>query len=218
MEKSTAAESREVSATEHATRELRRAILDGDMPPGAPLRQEAIARELSLSRMPVRDALRVLEAEGLVSFRKNRGFSVVGVAGTQVLETAHIRYQLESLALEHAIPRHTDETLENCSSALASMQQARLLDWSAYLAFHLALYDCCSMPRLLTLITSNLQVSRSHTLAEQHLLPLAGQRGMGECPRLLAAVRDRAVKVAQSVLYLHLIEPARELARQLDRR
>src|SRR5438132_13826238 len=74
---------------------LRERILRGDYPEGEPLRQDALADELGVSRIPVREALRQLEAEGLVTFSPHRGAVVSSLSLEEIDELFELRAQIE---------------------------------------------------------------------------------------------------------------------------
>ena len=86
---------------------LREEILRGVIPPGQALRQEELAGRFSVSRLPVRDALLRLEAEGLVDVFPNRGAFVTTLSADEVREIYHLRILLEGDAIETAVPRMT---------------------------------------------------------------------------------------------------------------
>jgi DNA-binding GntR family transcriptional regulator len=83
------------TAQEAVLAEVRRRILAGSLPAGAPLRQEELAAELGVSRLPLREALRVLESEGLVEHAPHRGHRVVALTLADLEETYHLRSLIE---------------------------------------------------------------------------------------------------------------------------
>src|SRR5437868_13286599 len=87
--------------------ELRRRIIAGDYRAGMKLQQEQIAQELGVSRSPVREALRQLEAEGLVILISQKGAEVAPISASEVAEMFEIRLQLEPHLLALAIPQMT---------------------------------------------------------------------------------------------------------------
>src|SRR6202008_4214410 len=100
---------------------LRTAIVDGTLAPGAPLRQDAIARHFSVSAIPVREALRQLESEGWAKVEVHKGATVAPLSADEAREIYEIRSALESLALGLAIPQHTAATLrESATLCLAA--------------------------------------------------------------------------------------------------
>jgi DNA-binding GntR family transcriptional regulator len=96
---------------EAVARRLRDAISDGELKPGEPLRQEAIAAEFDVSRIPVREALRLLESEGLVVIRPHSGARVAMLDFEECIEIYKIRERLEPLAFGESIRNLTDEQL-----------------------------------------------------------------------------------------------------------
>jgi DNA-binding GntR family transcriptional regulator len=92
---------------------LRVGILRGELGPGAPLRQEQLASALGVSKIPVREALQWLAAEGLATFEANRGFSVATLTPDGATEIYRLRAAIEPLLLERSIPRLTIVDLAN---------------------------------------------------------------------------------------------------------
>lgn len=140
--------------SELATRYLRDAILDGRLRPGTRLRQEAIARELGASRIPVREALRTLENEGLVNLTPRSGARVARLDYAEHAELYRIREELEPLALAESTPHLSDEALAQLRTLKRQIEQSR--DPAVWLVldrhFHLASYAAAPMSRLLKMI------------------------------------------------------------------
>ena len=88
--------------SERVVEELQRRILNGQIPVGSWLRHSTIAEEFGVSRTPVREALRVLHAQGIVTIVRNRGARVNGHSGRDVRELGEVRAALEGLAAELA--------------------------------------------------------------------------------------------------------------------
>ncbi|NKC31466.1 GntR family transcriptional regulator [Falsiroseomonas selenitidurans] len=109
------------TAQELCLAHLREAILSGRLAPGERIRPEAVAAELGLSRMPVREALHQLEAEGLVTLRPNRGAVVVQLAAAEVQEIYEMRALLEGLCARHAARRATPADIEELDAAVQAM-------------------------------------------------------------------------------------------------
>jgi GntR family transcriptional regulator of vanillate catabolism len=82
---------------------LREMIVTGEVEPGTPLRAEALAKQLGVSRTPVRSALAVLSAEGLVSYSVNRGYTVGAVSIAEIFDAIEVRASLEALACRLAV-------------------------------------------------------------------------------------------------------------------
>lgn len=139
----------------YATEVIRRAIVTGALKPGDMIRQDLMASALSLSKPPVREALRTLEAEQLVIFQQNRGFIVAPESLTEMREAFELRILLEPAVLRAAAPALTAEDL-----AEARRIMRRLADKPHYLehfdlnlAFHLTLYRPALRPHFLQTIT-----------------------------------------------------------------
>ncbi len=136
---------------------LRRAILNGEYASGVQLRQDELAVRFGTSRIPVREALRQLEAEGLVTIEANRGARVKTLSLEEVCELLDIRVMLEGPALRWSIPNMVEDDYEGAAEILRAYEATvdpsgwGDLNWQ----FHLALYAPCARPRLLAMIGSN---------------------------------------------------------------
>lgn len=113
-----------LTKSDYAYQELRRRILNDRIPPGTRLLLRPLAEELGLSVMPVRDALRMLEGDGLVTLESHRGATVTSISKDAVLQTIGIRMWLEVLAVREAASRHTDSSLAAVERALAEAEKA----------------------------------------------------------------------------------------------
>jgi DNA-binding GntR family transcriptional regulator len=145
-------------STPDAVREaLRRAISAGEMAPGFQLRQDELAERFGTSRIPVREALRQLEAEGFVTFLPNRGAVVSDLSIDEVIELLEIRIALECHALRLAIPSMGDIDLDDAKEILRSYdEEPNPEKWGAFnWRFHKALYAPCNRPRLLAMVEAN---------------------------------------------------------------
>jgi DNA-binding GntR family transcriptional regulator len=103
---------------------LLQGILDGRYPPGARIVETRVARELGTSQAPVREALRDLEALGVVETTAFRGARVRRATAAELLEAFAVRQELESLAACLAIPGLTDADLEGLAGLIAEMRAA----------------------------------------------------------------------------------------------
>lgn len=140
-----------VNTPEMITQALRTAILQGRYRGGEPLRQDHIAAELGTSKIPVREALVQLRAEGLITFAPNRGAVVSKLSADEVDEITTMRIALETQALARAIPNLRPADLIRAQGVLEIIDseddQTRWseLNWE----FHATLYQAAGMPRLL---------------------------------------------------------------------
>src|SRR5690348_3005760 len=104
---------------------IRERILSGAYVEGEQLRQDALAAELGVSRIPVREALRQLEAEGLVTFSPHRGAVVSSFSVTEIEELFDLRAMLESDLLRRSVPHLTDEDFHRAAEILDDFEAAR---------------------------------------------------------------------------------------------
>lgn len=143
-----------VTAQELVLESVRQAILAGVLEPGARLRQEELADLFGTSRIPVREALRALEYEGLVSSEPHRGFTVTALDADDVEEVYDLRIILEGHAVRLAVPLLTDEDLEDLEVLFQRMQSASTPDeqLATRERFYVRLYSVCGRPRLVGLI------------------------------------------------------------------
>lgn len=138
---------------------LIREIASGEIAPGEPLRQLELADRLGISATPVREALRRLEAQGLVVRHPHRGVRVAEVEPGQMSELYIIRAALEGLAVEHAVPHLTPKDIRaleqiherlEVGRAKGALKSLRKLNYD----FHTRLYRHSELPRLIRIIDS----------------------------------------------------------------
>ncbi len=143
-----------VTAQELVLASVREAILAGVLEPGARLRQEELADVFRTSRIPVREALRALEYEGLVRSEPHRGFTVTSLDADDVEEVYDLRILLEAHAVRLALPLLTDDDLDELERLFDRMQNAATPDGqlAAREGFYLRLYSVTGRPRLVGLI------------------------------------------------------------------
>jgi DNA-binding GntR family transcriptional regulator len=145
------------TAQEFVLAELRRSILTGEMPPGTPVRQDALAERLGVSRVPLREALRTLEGEGQVIYRPHRGYHVADLSLDDLLEVYRIRELLETEATLRAVPLLTAEDVDRLEQSEQDIHQAAAADDIVGMAaanrrFHFTLLEASGMPRLTRLV------------------------------------------------------------------
>src|SRR3954465_1245687 len=111
------------SLPELAYGHLREAILDGGLEAGAPLRQEEIAARLGFSRLPIREALRRLEAEGLAVLRPRRGYVVASLNRDEIDDVLDLQAALEARAGYAATLRRTDAVTKELEACLKQLDR-----------------------------------------------------------------------------------------------
>lgn len=137
--------------------ELRRLILNGDAPPGTPVPLSDVAEMFGVSHIPVREALKTLIGEGLVTHRPNAGYTVSQLTVQELYEMYIVRESLEMAAHTVAVVRATEEDQEVAKVANERMRQAiRDGDAAAFQResrnFHFALARPSGMQRLLRML------------------------------------------------------------------
>lgn len=179
-------------------------IITGALRPGARLRQDHVAQEFGASHVPVREAFRQLEAQGLAISEPRRGVRVTSFDVEELHEVAAMRASLEALALRHAAPNMGADVLsaaEEAAEAADSAQDVR--EWeSANRRFHRLILTPCGMPRLLSTIDG------LHMASARFLF--AAWRSDWEASTdhehraILAALRRRQTDVACMILSRHV--------------
>ena len=142
-----------LSKTDLVTATLRAKIIRGELPPGSQVRQRELAEEFKVSPTPIREAMRRLEAEGLLSYDAHIGVSVVEVDFGPTVENFRIRAALESLCASLAAEKASDLDLVEINEAMRALhagsdsQLARLNR-----EFHLRIYQAARSPLLFSMI------------------------------------------------------------------
>lgn len=201
---------------------IREKILTGAIKAGEPLRQAALAQELNVSRIPVREALLQLEAEGLVEFEAHKGATATKLSAEQVTELFELRALLECELLRLAIPKLTDAALAQSEQLLQQMAAAfhdagTKSSWSELnTRFHLSLYKAAERPLTLEIV-QNLIVN-SDRYIRVHLLLAGGiNKADPEHSALLTLCREQNVKEACRLLHSHITGAADEIIQVLHK-
>lgn len=146
-----------VTAQEGVLRELRLQIASGKLSPGQQVIQDALAASLGVSRVPLREALKVLEGEGQVIYHPHRGYFVADLSVADLVEVYRIRSILEDEALRVGVPLLTNDDIEYLEDILVDVEAAaKTGDVTAVTAanrrFHFAIFEASNMPRLVRMI------------------------------------------------------------------
>jgi DNA-binding GntR family transcriptional regulator len=195
---------------------LRTAISQGRLKNKQPLRQEEIAAEFGVSKIPVREALFQLEAEGLVIFYPNRGAVVSELSPVEVDEIYAMRTGLEKVVLGRAIPQLSPVELVRAEGVLNTIDhETDPFRWSELnWEFHALLYQPAAMPRAMTYIrTLHVNVSRYFLIYEAMHYQ---ERSQQEHHQILTACRQGDIEGACATLESHLSGSATELIAFLE--
>ncbi|MEW6981537.1 GntR family transcriptional regulator [Colwelliaceae bacterium 6471] len=202
---------------------LREKILNGEIKAGQPLRQAALAEELNVSRIPVREALLQLEAEGLVSFEPHKGATATELNAAQVDELFELRAMLEADLLAASIPNISEEKLEEATELLGKLDKALGKEnaantWSELNSdYHNCLYSGANRPQTQDLVdTLNKNADR---YIRMHLLWAGGiSKAESEHNKLLELCKAREIEKAVAILKQHILGSRDEIKAFLNER
>ena len=188
--------------------QLRRDILDGTYAAGEQLRQDALAASFQVSRIPVREALFQLEAEGLVLIEPHKGAVVSSFSPQEIDDVFDLRALLEPRLLAQSLPRLAAQDLREIAALDAAFDEAitrlDVAQWGQLNArFHLALYRHAQLPRTLAIVTALLQTSDRFTRLQMNRAPAMARAG-SEHRRLLRHCQDGNVGQACDCLVAHI--------------
>jgi DNA-binding GntR family transcriptional regulator len=192
-------------AAETVADSLRALILDGTLGIGLQLRQEDLAKRFGVSRIPVREALGRLQAEGLVEHFADRGSVVAGRSVDDLLETLDIRIALETQAIKLAMPHLRAADFKAARDIMRSYDESESpRQWTELnLQFHLTLYRPCARPRLVRMIEDLVRSISIHL--RQHISHTVGRADpQAEHKDILKACVAGDAKLAAALTERHI--------------
>lgn len=193
---------------ERARSELREQILTGEWDPGSRLPIDLLASRLQMSPIPVREALRSLASEGLLVAIPQRGFRVADLNADDFIDLFRLRYTLDLMALEMAVPRLRGEHMVALEDELAALAEAHERgDWADqrdhHRRFHFLLFSAADSPWLVRLLNTlwdhserYLQLSEQYRGRPEHVA--------GEHAVILAVCKARDTARARATMRVHL--------------
>ncbi|MFL4473539.1 GntR family transcriptional regulator [Paeniglutamicibacter sp. MACA_103] len=195
---------------------LRQEILDGTRKPGERILQELLAEEFGASRLPVREALRMLESDGLVTLVANTGAWVTAMDLAECTETYLIRERLDSLLLSRAVAKYTEADIAHLQRLLQAIEDAT--DVTGYLAadreFHLESYKPAHMDNLYSMVKRMWDTTEHYRRAYSQIIGWEGlQITHSEHKLLFEAFKHRDAEDAERLMFSHLRRTRLELAR-----
>lgn len=199
--------------------ELRALILSGEHPPGDRIRQEDIAARFGVSRVPAREAIRILEADGLVRVVANAGAWVVRLTLAECDEIYQMRERLEPLLLRWSAPGLGAAQLDHLASLAARMEAGTDVEEFLALdrAFHLGSYEAAETAQLGELVQRLWNTTQPYRRAYTQAVAPADRRTIhDEHHLLLTALRTGDVDDAERVLAGHIRRTRRHLAQHPD--
>ena len=207
------------AASERVAKHLRAQILSGAIGPGERIRQEDIAEQFGLSRLPVREALRMLETEGLTELQANKGARVPHLSMSEVDVIYRMRESLEPLALGESLPLLDTADIERLGSIQSRIEANT--DIQGFLdldrEFHLLSYSGCTVEPLSSYVVRLWNTTQHYRRA---FIALSGPERMwivnAEHQLLLDAIVRRDVVDAGNILRGHIRRTRIELAQHPD--
>jgi len=186
--------------------QLRDEIQSGKLAAGTSLHQADLAARFGVSRIPVREALRQLESDGVIVYVTNRGAAVASFSSDEVKERFDIRRVLEPMALRLAMKNMSAADLHKADLEHAAMRGANdsRLWGKHHIAFHRALYEPARRPRLCSIVDS-LYVSIAATIPDRRAFLALKKSDERDHARILAACRAGNTNAAVKALLAHLM-------------
>ncbi|MCB8819163.1 GntR family transcriptional regulator [Microvirga rosea] len=195
--------------------ELRRRIIDGDFQAGFQLRQDALATEFGVSRIPVREALMQLEAEGLVKIHPHRGAIVSELSSEEVEELFELRALLEPRLLKASARSLTGEDYRQLHTILqeysAELRAHHVSRWGELnTEFHRLLYRHAEQPRTMGIVFNLLQECDRHTRLQLALTD-GMERAEAEHAELVRLCAEGKIAAACALLKMHIENAGKSL-------
>lgn len=202
---------RTVSLGSQIASALRKAILNGDFPPDAELRQERLAEQFGVSRIPVRDALQALERDGLVVLKPNRRYVVAPFGDTDLADHYSVRALVEGEAAYRAAGKRPDfEAIQAAQRKLEDLSEAE--DPSSFVianeTFHRLIWAASDSPRLCVVCEQLWTGIAPHTPA---LVPTQHHRSVEEHRQIITALRERSPHQARAAMVQHILRSSEDL-------
>lgn len=204
--------------SQHVAESLRRAILSGHFKPGDRLVEHELAADLNVSRAPVRDALRVLAGEGLVTLIPHQGAVITPITPELVIDAFSVRAVLEGMATRLGLPHLTSSDLARLETLVAGMEEAgragdvaSLVDQD--IAFHRILTEACQRPVLLDALRAIANKTYLLISATRYAFPLDKLAGLHA--EILETVRGGDPDHVEQVIRSHIYLGQRSLLRHL---
>ena len=206
-------------ASERVTAAIRSAILGGRFAPGSRIRQEELADEFGTSRLPVREALKRLESEGLIILVPNSGAWVAKLDLAECIEVYKMRERLEPLALGEGAGSLPAAILERMEQLATEMERVEDIEDFIRLdrEFHLMSYGPSNMPKLNRMIERFWNSTQHYRRAFATVMGVEGLRLVHYEHRLLIeALKRHDAEEAERILYGHIRRTRLELERHQD--
>lgn len=199
---------------------LRQAILRGELEPGERLMEITLANKLGVSRTPIREAIRKLELEGLVTMIPRRGAVVASISEKDMRDVLEVRVTLEELAVSLACKNFTDDAITELKAAQNRFENAviahdimKIVD--ADVAFHDVIYNCTNNARLIQMISNLRETMYRYRLeyikdARNHSILINEHNDIIDC------LAKRDVEGVKKSIRIHISNQERGIVRQIQ--
>lgn len=209
------------TVTGAAVAELRRRILSGSVAAGEALRQDALAKEFGISRIPIREAFHQLAAEGLVTLHPHRGAVVTALSALDIAELFDLRAMLEPDLIRRAVPRLAESDFARAETILAEYTAAIARgDLEAYgelnREYHLSLYRASGRNQTLELVRMLLANTDRYTRVQLAMSDGATTRAKREHAALLELCRAGDAEGAARLTLDHVLAVRHDLLQLLQ--
>lgn len=199
---------------------LRQAILKGELKPGERLMEIALANRLGVSRTPVREAIRMLELEGLVVMEPRKGAHVAQITEKDLNDVLEVRLGLEELVVQFASERITEEELQNLKAAEEEFEQSMQRNDLVALAaadvkFHEVIYQATHNQRLVQMI-NNIKEQMYRYRMEYLKDVKVRETLVKEHRQLLQALEEHCQESAEDSIRAHIQNQQDAIRRELD--
>jgi len=214
-------EYQEHSLSNRVFQKIRDNILNGVYKEQDELRENTIGKELGVSRTPVREALRQLELEGLVTIVPNKGAYVTGITAKDVRDIYTVRSLLEGLCARWATEHITEEQLDELEEIVLlsefhmkkeghnNTEQIAILDGR----FHAVLYEASNsriLGHVLTVFHRYVQMARKSSIVSEE----RARKSIREHKQILRAIRDKDADLAEQLANEHILHVIQNLKKQ----
>jgi DNA-binding GntR family transcriptional regulator len=203
---------------ELALQVLRQRIRTGELEPGQRLRLNRLTRELGMSPTPIREALRLLQADGLVQYHPHQGIVVAESSPEETADIVRLRCLLEPLAIELVVPSLTSEqrrALESLHEKLLAAVEGRhgSAISTSNASWHWTIYDACGSDHLRRFIRRLWDVYPWRTM---WALPGRAEESAREHERIMEAIAVKDAQLAAARLREHIVGGQQSLLNKLE--
>lgn len=187
---------------------LKQMIIDGVIKPGERIIETEYSNKFQISRTPIREAIRMLELEGLVESQTTGGVIVKTLTREEISEIYKIRIALESLIIEEIIKKINNQDIKKLEKVLKNTKKAfEVKDiekvFSLFTEFNQILYDIASLPKVTGMINNiNLYLKRFRKLSIDN--PSRKEEAFEDRVQILEAIKNKELSTAISINRMHL--------------